>query len=121
MRAYPTTPLQYLRRLQLVNEVLSDDVRLHGVEIGPGEHDCRIVTSQPNATGEPPREPFIVEWLESFGFQLVGNIRIGAYDAKCFRRAGLWLFDVRPRNFVLGPDEHCYPIDVIVQDANDDR
>jgi hypothetical protein len=120
MRAVPATPSQYLRRLQLANEVLQDDFQLEGIETGPRAHDCRLRISQPHVQGESPSQRVLDEWIESWGFTVVSAHRIGAYDAVCCRRGSLWLFDVRPMNFVLTEDERgCIPIDVIVQHEDD--
>lgn len=116
MRAVPATPLQYLRRLQLANDVLQDDFQLEGIETGPGKHDCRFRISQPHVPGGSPSQRALDEWIESWGFSVVSGHRIGAYDAVCCRRGRLWLFDVRPMNFVLAEEDRgCIPIDVIVQ------
>jgi hypothetical protein len=115
MRAYPATPLQYLRRLELVNDILGDDIRLEGIDVGPGANDCRIRVSQPNIEGDAPSSVYLAAWLQSYGFEIVQEHRIGAYDAICCRNGDIWLFDVRPANFVLAHDDRCYPIDVLVQ------
>lgn len=121
MRAFPASPLEYLRRLELVNAELQDDVQLEAIEIGPSPDTCRFITTQPHVPGESPSPALLHAYLESYGFDLVRDHKIGAYDAVCCRRGDLWLFDVRPANFALGADGVCYPIDVLVQRASDQR
>ncbi len=118
-RAYPATPRQYLRRLELANEVFDDDIHLEGVEAGPGKHDNRIWTSQPFASGVTPDEAYLLEWLCSHGFERVVGVRVGAYNSAASRKGRLWLFDVRPCNFVMSAEEVCYAIDILVQRADD--
>jgi hypothetical protein len=111
----PATPLQYLKRLSLSNEVLGDDVRFVGVDIGPTPYTTRIRTTQRHIVGESPSMDHVRAWLETFGFELQSNIKIGAYDALCCFRHDVWLFDVRPMNFVQCSDGSLIPIDLIVQ------
>jgi hypothetical protein len=64
----PSTPLQYLKRLQLQNSFWGDDVRLEGVQITvPG---ARIVTTHPDVKGEAPTQDFLNDYLcGEFGSQ----------------------------------------------------
>ena len=116
LQCVPATPLQYLVRMQLANEVFGDDVRFGGVFTGPGPGTCRIRTTQRLIAGERPEPNHIATWLSARGFSEQSNLRIAAYDAKSFHHAeaDLWLFDVRPMNFVER-DGSLYPIDVIIQ------
>ena len=55
------TPLEYLDRLRLANELFGDDLQLLGVlDAGPG---MQIVTSQPTIRGEPPEPVQIAEFM----------------------------------------------------------
>lgn len=108
MRCLPATPLQYLERLAAVKEVFGDDLLFVGVDEGR-----QIVTSQPDIVGEIPTMSMLVSWMEAQGFEEVPNVQVGAYDAKAYRRANVWLFDVRPMNFVERGG-FLFPIDVIV-------
>lgn len=111
----PATPLQYLERMALANRALGDEIRFHGLYVGPGPHTCRFRISQPHVRGEAPALETLVDTLTLAGFrQIRRSSRIGAYDAMTFRQGKLWLFDVRPTNFKqLG--NVVWPIDVIVQ------
>lgn len=112
--ALPATPLQYLERLQLVNEIFADDSRFVGLEVGAPGYSCSMATTQPHVLGVPPPLETIRAWFGALGFSEVSNVRVGANDAQCFRRDDLWAFDVRPMNFVqFGSD--LFPIDVILQ------
>ena len=112
-RCLPATPLQYFERMAAVNEVFGDDTRLVGIDTGPGPHDTRIRTTQPQIVGESPSLERLVEWMEQAGFEREPDLTIGAYDALTFRREQVWVFDVRPMNFVEREGE-LFPIDVIV-------
>jgi hypothetical protein len=48
----PATPLQYLRRLRLHNELFGDGIRLAGLQVRG--HDLRLVIEQPHIVGDPP-------------------------------------------------------------------
>ena len=128
MRLYPATPLQYLRRLMLVNEYFSDEIEFVGLEVGPQTGDVRIATTQPSLVSrsgalEHPTLPQLREQFESFGFEYLDPARLphvlGETESIHFRRDDLWLFDVRPHNFVVDGDL-CIPIDVIVQQQGPD-
>jgi hypothetical protein len=113
MTCLPATPLQYLQRLAGAQEVLGDDLWLVGLDTGPGPHDLRIRTTQPDIAGEIPTVEIMREWMRQGGFEEVPGLRIGAYDALAFRRGPVWLFDARPMNFVEREGD-LYPIDLIV-------
>jgi hypothetical protein len=109
MQCLPATPLQYLERLDAVNQVFGDDILF----VGMVDRERRILTSQPGIVGEIPTEQALLAWMVASGFEEQRGLQIGAYDARVFRRGGVWLFDVRPMNFVESGGE-LYPIDVIV-------
>jgi hypothetical protein len=114
-RLVPATPLQYLTRLDLHNEVFADDIRFVGVEIPPARpFSSRILTSQPHIEGDAPALVDLEAWLAALQFERVADLQVGASDARCYRQGDLWLFDVRPMNFVHNGDD-IIPIDVIVQ------
>ena len=96
-----------------VCEVFGDDIRLVGVDTDPRCHDTRIRTTQPHIVGEIPTIAMLHDWMQSAGYRREPDLSIGAYDALTFRREHIWLFDVRPMNFVEREGE-LYPIDVIV-------
>ena len=116
----PATPRQYLERLDLANQVFGDDIRFVGVDVGPTPHSCRIRTTQPHVPGNAPNQSTLEEWLVALGFERQQHLQIGAYDSLCFRRESLWLFDVRPMNFVEITSGELFAIDVIVQNFEAD-
>jgi hypothetical protein len=115
--AIAASPLDYLYRLLFVNAVFGDDIAVVGVEEGDG---LRIVTTQRHVDGVAPTEEIMNRWLARAGFTSMGKLNVGAYDSTAWRADSLWLFDVRPMNFVwANPSESdensVVPIDVIVQ------
>jgi hypothetical protein len=97
--------------------VFGDDIAVVGVEEGDG---LRIVTTQRHVDGVAPTEEIMNRWLARAGFTSMGKLNVGAYDSTAWRADSLWLFDVRPMNFVwANPSESdensVVPIDVIVQ------
>jgi len=124
MRLGTATPLQYLRRLSLVNFYFGDDIRFVGLEDGPDPYETRVSTTQPSLAplvGKPvhPSTDVLKQSLESFGFEMLDPSSLqhllGEAESIHFRRDNLWLFDVRPHNFVTDGRGRCIPIDVIVQ------
>ena len=60
------TPIEYLDRLQLANDLFGDDIQLLGVlDAGSG---MQVVTSQPTIRGEPPEPEQIAEFMQALGF-----------------------------------------------------
>ena len=123
MQLCPATPLQYLRRLLLVNFYFSDEIEFVGLEVGPSAGDTRIATTQPSLVSNAgalshPTIPQLRRQLEGYGFRHLDPASLphtlGESESMHFRRGDLWLFDVRPHNFVVD-GERCIPIDVIVQ------
>ncbi|MBK8037320.1 MAG: ATP-binding cassette domain-containing protein [Verrucomicrobiaceae bacterium] len=62
----PATPLEYLERWRLQNELFGDSVELVGMMQSPG--GVSFVISQPWITGEVPTEEEIADFLKSAGF-----------------------------------------------------
>lgn len=127
MRLEPATPLQYLRRMLMVNFYLGDEVEFTGLEVGPRASDTRIATTQPSLLSNAgelnnPTLDQLQRWIEKFGFTKLDLKKLphmlGESESIHFQRGDLWLFDVRPHNFVIDGDK-CIPIDVIVQHAGD--
>ena len=92
-----------------MNQVFGDDILF----VGLVDQERRLLTSQPHIVGESPTEQALLGWMDANGFEEQRGLQIGAYDARAFRRGSVWLFDVRPMNFVESSGE-LYPIDVIV-------
>jgi hypothetical protein len=95
----PSTPLQYLKRLQLQNSFWGDDVRLEGVQITvPG---ARIVTTQPDVKGEAPTQDFLNDYMcGEFGFRKLKIAPMGYYKSHSYLLGRFAMFDVHPANFV---------------------
>ena len=110
------TPLEYLDRLLLQNEVFGDDIRLLGIiDKARGMH---VVTSQPDIDGGLVTLEEIVAFMAASGFTRIDAVRLGHEDALAFYRPadGLAVFDCHVGNFIKsGP--HVVPIDLIVQRA----
>lgn len=107
----------------LVNEYLGDEIEFVGVEVGPEAGDTRIATTQPSLASSSgalnhPSVEQLRSQLERFGFEYLDPTDLphllGEPESIHFRRDDLWLFDVRPHNYVMD-GELCVPIDVIVQ------
>jgi hypothetical protein len=56
--------------------------------------------TQPRLAGEPPDLDNLVDWMSGAGFERKTDVKIGAYDAMCFRRGEFWLFASRRRRLV---------------------
>ena len=110
------TPLEYLDRLLLQNEVFGDDLRLLGIiDKARGMH---VVTSQPDIDGGLVTPEEIIAFMAASGFTRIDAVRLGHEDALAFYRPadGLAVFDCHIGNFIKsGP--HVVPIDLIVQRA----
>ncbi|HTV42405.1 MAG TPA: hypothetical protein VMF08_17690 [Candidatus Sulfotelmatobacter sp.] len=114
------TPLFYLRRLELMNEVFDSDLKLEGVMfaksliIGAGGDKPCAVISQPwiDAADENnpcPSEHEIKKFMEDLGFAPVKGMFYGWYNEK----SKITILDARPDNFVnsyLG----VVPIDLVI-------
>ena len=112
------TPLEYLERLALVNEVFADDVRLEGVITGERE---AIITSQPVVRGRSATPDEISQWMALLGFSVVENVIAGRRDSASFFRAsdGVAAFDAHGEN-VLTNGEQVAPIDLLTVRASVD-
>lgn len=109
----PASPLQYLRRIEAQNLHWADDTRLVGVQARtPG---ARIITSQPDVSGEAPTWERLHEYLlAEAGFQRLNIPPMGYYKSASYLRGDVGMFDVHPANFVLTPQGIVVPIDVIM-------
>lgn len=109
----PASPLQYLNRLMLQNEIFGDDIRLLGIHRSCGA--LRMVTIQPDISGEPPTMPEISEFLgDEFGFRPLSIAPMGYYKSSSYLLGNLGLFDVHPANLVKVASGKLVPIDVIM-------
>lgn len=106
-RARRATPLAYLRRLELMNEVFGDDLIFEGVALGAIKHGCTdgrmpyIVISQSwidaidENSPEPP-EKEIADFMESLGFNRVKDSCLQWYR----KTDGIIVSDAKPLNFI---------------------
>jgi hypothetical protein len=110
------TPVEYLRRLVLQNEVFADDIELVGLW-SRGDGAWRVVTSQPDVAGEPATRVQILEGLRAHGFQPLPVP--GPNNAPAFRRLNTVVWDAHPGNFVMTSDGVLVPIDLIITELPD--
>ncbi len=103
-----STPLNYLRRFVLVNEIFSDSVCFEGVIDGD---QPSMVISQPKLEGELPEAADINATLKQLGFHRTDLLM-------WFRpEDGIALGDTKRANFIQTPDGTVLAIDVLVQEA----
>jgi hypothetical protein len=102
---WEATPLEYLDRLALLNELVPDLNHLEGTIVQP-DGDMAIVTSQPRFDLVPVAQPEIDAWFAALGFEPV--------TAAAFYRAAdnLGVFDAHDKNVVRAGDT-LIPFDVI--------
>jgi hypothetical protein len=101
---WEATPLEYLERLHLQNQLVPGLNRLEGV-LDPGD-DLAVVTSQPRFDLVPVTQPEIDAWFERLGFAKVTEC--GYYRAE----DNLGVFDAHTKNLVRFEDD-LIPFDVI--------
>ena len=112
------TPLEYLDRLLLANELFGDDIALLGVlDAGRG---LQIVTSQPTIHGEPPEPDAIADFMVALGFAMLPPVVVRNSGALSFLREhdAIAAFDCHAGNFFLSAGQ-ILPIDVILLRASD--
>lgn len=103
----PATPLEYLDRLALQNDLFGDSIEFLGfVKQRVG---WSLVTSQAFLTGEKPAIDQIAAMMASYGFR-----RLDGENAYFRASDRLAVFDAHARNFVL-TDGIPVPFDVIPQ------
>ena len=115
----PATPLKYLRRLRLHNELFGDRIHLAGLQIRG--HDLRLVIEQPHIVGAPP------DWEEMDGLLKTqhGCSRLdvppmGHYKSYSYMRGHVGVFDVHPANCVVAQNAVLVPIDFILVEFEGD-
>lgn len=109
----PALPLEYLKRLQLQNEIFADRVSFVGVA---GEkHRARIVSRQPHIRGEDATPDEIVFMMTvELGFRLLpDHFSVGYANSLAFAREDVAVFDLRPANVVRTEEGLIVPIDSI--------
>jgi hypothetical protein len=114
------TPLFYLRRVQLMNQVFRSDLRLEGVMfgksllIGAVGEQASIVVSQPWIRRADPDRPHpseneIAEFMKSLGFVMLSRSYFGWQRSK----DQITILDARGDNFIKSA-EGVVPIDLVV-------
>jgi hypothetical protein len=125
-KQHHATPLFYLRRLQLMNQIFDSDLRLEGVAFGKsliigsqGEKPC-LVISQPWFEAADENNPFptedtVAEFMVSLGFVPVK----GSFFAWHNDKNGITAYDARPDNFI-NSFHGVVPIDLVVAEDSED-
>ena len=109
------TPLEYLVRLLLCNEVFGDEIRLEQVVLDD-EGDVRVVTSQPLIVGAQPTEAEVHSYLFGIGFEPVEAVDGVPMTNDWYRENdGVMVFDAHGGNFIQTPEGHVLPIDIYVE------
>jgi Serine/Threonine/Tyrosine Kinase found in polyvalent proteins len=113
------TPLEYLDRLLLHNEVFGDEIELLGII--DKRQAMHVVTSQPTITGLAAPIEEIAAFMSRLGFRALPDLKLGRLGAVSFLRDSdrVAAFDCHPANF-LQRDGDVFPIDVILVRAEDD-
>lgn len=102
---WEATPLEYLERLELHNQIVPGLNRLEGILSQP-DGDLAIVTSQPRFDIVPVTEAEIDAWFAAQGFRRVTNS--GYYRTE----DNLGVFDAHDKNVIRAGDA-LVPFDVI--------
>jgi hypothetical protein len=109
----PGTPLEYLERLILQNEVFGNTLSFVG--LGGKPDSRRIITRQNIVVGRAARwEEIIRLMVQELGFtKLRHNHGIGYEDSYAFVRDDAVVFDMRPANVFVAGDGVMVPVDCI--------
>jgi hypothetical protein len=109
------TPLEYLVRLLLCNEVFGDDLSLEQVVIDQ-QHTVRVVTSQPLIIGTQPAEVNVHRYLYGIGFEPVEAVdRVPMTNDWYREQDSIMIFDAHGGNFIETREGHVLPIDIYVE------
>ena len=92
------TPSEYLDRLDLQNQIFSDDIRLERIALKNGQPV--IITSQPFIKGIKATAAELDELMQGKNYEKLAD---GAYYAE---REGLLVFDLFSRNAIKAEDGH---------------
>lgn len=112
------SPLEYLERIVLFNELFGDDIRVVGFIAEP---EPAIVTTQPVIRGRDASPMEITAFMATLGFAPLEEVIVGRGDSASYFRAadGVAAFDAHGENVIAGQDGVA-PIDLFVIRANDD-
>ena len=106
-------PTQYLRRIELVNRIFGDSIRLEGIWI-QNRGSVSVVTSQDYVVGDPAPIERIEELLVDHGF-----IRSKRGTDWFFRHAHgeIWIGDLHTKNVLLTAANELVVIDVLIAET----
>lgn len=106
------SPLDYLDRLAMQNEIFADTLRFVG--IASNTDGKRIITRQNTVKGRSARWEEIVKLMEDLGFtKMRHNHGIGYDDSYAFVRDDFAVFDMRPANVFVTDEGDIIPVDCI--------
>lgn len=112
------TPLDYIRRWQLANEVLGDDVKLEGVVVEARR--LSAVISQPAIRGGLASRREIDEMMTELGFRPIRGFDMGAELGSSYYdpAAKIGIFDAAADN-VISSDGVAVPVDVVLHEVSE--
>lgn len=106
-----TTPLDYLDRVRMQNE-LGDDVKVHGITYWPGSNHPSIVTSQPHYDGVGTLPNTVAKIVIDRGMTKAGFTKIG--DGEFYNpETRMTIADAFPRNVAINKDGSIVPFDIV--------
>ena len=113
------TPLEYLERLQLQNQLFTDDIQLIGVALE--REQVVIVTSQEAIRGEEVSAAEMLVFMAKLWFHPLHGLTLGRPGALAFYRDldEAAAFDAHPGNFVKDDNGVVLPIDLILVRADE--
>ncbi|MGE9267645.1 MAG: hypothetical protein ACQKBY_06075 [Verrucomicrobiales bacterium] len=104
------TPLEYLRRIELQNEVFGDDAGL--IALGENEKGrLRLVTSQTFIHGDHPSLDEVSEFMRGHGFAPISPKKSNKRWWREFD--GVMVIDAKPENFIKN-ERGITPIDLVI-------
>jgi len=108
------TPLEYLERLQLQNQLFSDDIRLLGVALE--REKLVIITSQEAIRGTEASGDEMLAFMAKLWFKPLTGLSLGRPGALAFYRDldEVAAFDAHPGNFVKDDNGVVLPIDLVL-------
>ena len=108
------TPLEYLDRLLLQNEVFGDDITLEGIALEA--EGLAIATHQKYIFGELPDSNGMLSVMEELGYDLIPGIPANSEDCFSFydRTHRIGAFDAHTGNFIQIDSGDVVPIDLVM-------
>ncbi len=113
------TPLEYLDRLILHNEIFGDAIELLGII--DKRQALHVVTSQPTIRGAATPIHMIHDFMIAASFRALPHVALGRHGAVSFLREcdGIAAFDCHSANFLVS-SSRVVPIDVILVKAGEE-